>query len=205
MLDRHTPRREAAEDLFFGQAAILWARWALIAGGALLALGRSASPPELALTISPVLVLLLVNFYLHGRYLVEQPANERLVLLTSVLDLLMVTVMAALWRGPAGIGNPYFVLFYPIVFAFALVFPPRLALAHTATALVLYALFVLLGWPTVLDSARELKVLVERLITLGAMGGLGTYYWRILREQRRRSTAARTRGASAAVAAPAGV
>jgi hypothetical protein len=34
-------------------------------------------------------------------------------------------------------------------------------------------------------NAQDFELLITRLITLSAMGGLGTYYWRIQRQRRR--------------------
>jgi hypothetical protein len=174
---------ELAQDLFFGQAASLWARWFLVVGGALLVLVRSATTSELALGIAPVVALLFMNFFLHGRYLVEKPANRMLVLLASGLDVLLVSALFLTWSGPGGIGNPSFVLFYPLVFAFGLVFPPRVASAFTAATLGLYTLLVV---PFGLAETADLKMLVLRLLTLAAMGGLGTVYWRLVRREVKR-------------------
>jgi hypothetical protein len=58
------------------------------------------------------------------------------------------------------------------------------AAGFTLTALLLYAgLCVATG--SGVGGSAELKVLVLRLITLSAMGGLGTTYWRLVRRGRR--------------------
>jgi hypothetical protein len=175
--------REAAQDLFFGQVAGLWARWFLVLGGALLVLVRASTTDELARNIIPVVALLFMSFYLHGRYLVEQPANRTLTLLASAFDLLLVGALFLTWPGAAGVGNPAFVLLYPLVFSFALVFPPRIAAIFVGAALALYLALVL---PAGLAGADDLKSLVERLLILGALGGLGTVYWRMVRREVRR-------------------
>ena len=41
-----TAEREAAEDVFFGQVVIIWARWFLIVAGAVLASGRRTTAPR---------------------------------------------------------------------------------------------------------------------------------------------------------------
>ncbi|HET6315294.1 MAG TPA: hypothetical protein VFG86_02470 [Chloroflexota bacterium] len=173
-------RKEAAQDLFFGQAAALWARWFLVLGGALLVLARATTTDELARNIVPVVVLLFINFFLHGRYLVEKPANRLLTLLASAFDLLLVGAIFLTWAGTPGIGNPAFVLLYPLVFSFALVFPPRVAAAFTTGALALYAVLVL---PSGLASLADVKILVERVLVLAALAGLGTIYWRMVRRE----------------------
>jgi hypothetical protein len=178
-----SPAKEDAQDIFWGQVATLWARWAVIVGGALLVLSRAGSTAELAVGIMPVVVLLVVNFYLHGRYLMERPANALLTLIASALDLALVAGLFLTWSGPSGLANPLFVLLYPLAFAVGLVFPPRLSWAMTAGGLLLYA--VLVEATAGIDGQGDLKMLVVRLVTLAAMGGLGSMYWRIVRRESR--------------------
>jgi hypothetical protein len=174
--------REDAADLFWGQVATFWARWALIGGGAVLVLSRAGTTTELAVGILPVVVVLVANFYLHGRYLVERPANASLTLLACGLDLAMLGLLFMTWSGPAGLGNPCYLFLYPIVFAVGLVFPPRISWPFAAASLGLYSLLMML---TGLNGPDDLKMLVVRLITLAATCGLGSLYWRIVRRQLR--------------------
>jgi hypothetical protein len=176
------PGKTAAQDLFWGQVATLWARWAIVVGGALLVLSQAATTSDLALEILPVVALLATNFYLHGRYLLERPANAPLTLLACGLDLALVAALFLTLPGATGLGNATFVFLYPLVFAVGLVFAPRLSWPFTAASLVIYTVLVL---PAGLASQGELKVLVVRLVTLTAMGGLGTLYWRIVRRESR--------------------
>jgi hypothetical protein len=187
------PNREDAHDLFWGQVATLWARWAIIIGGAVLVLSRSASTTELAVGIMPVVILLVVNFYLHGRYLMERPANAVLALLASGLDLAMVAVLFVTWSGAGGLANPSFLYLYPLVFSVGLVFPPRVSWGFAAACLLLYVLLVL---PSGFASQGDLKVLVVRLVTLAAMGGLGSLYWRIVRRETRTGSGNETAAAA---------
>jgi hypothetical protein len=96
--------REAAQDLFWGQSATLWARWAMIAGGALLILSRADTTERLAIGVLPVVLLLISNFYLHGRYLLERPANAVLTLLATSLDLFAMVAMYFGIRAPVPAG-----------------------------------------------------------------------------------------------------
>jgi hypothetical protein len=57
------------------------------------------------------------------------------------------------------------------------VFPPRLSWPYTAAGLIVYTLLVVSSGPV------EPKVLVVRLVTVAAMGGLGSLYWRIVRRE----------------------
>jgi hypothetical protein len=91
-------------------------------------------------------------------------------------------------------------MYYPAVLAFAFVMPFRATVGYTFVALVAYAVACFLadtpGGANLLSSNGDIQSLaveglVTRLITLGAVGVLGTYYWRIQRG-RRRSAAGET-------------
>src|SRR5579859_4586781 len=175
-LNRVAQRTEGAADVFWGQIATLWARWALLAGGALLVLSHADSTSQLAIGILPVVALLLLNFYLHGRYLVDQPANAVLTLLASCFDVAMLALLCL----TSGFGNPMFVFLYPIVFGVGLVYPPRMSWAFTLAAMALYSLLL------VSSGDFDAKLLVVRLVTLAAVGGLGSVYWRSVRRDTRK-------------------
>jgi hypothetical protein len=185
---------EAAEDLFFGQVVVIWARWFVIAGAILLALW--GAPDERTLATSTLLVLMLMgmNFFLHARHVAGQPANAALVTIASLVDLLLITVMAVSWPGAGGLDGRYVVFYYPVVFAFALVFRPRLAIPYTLLALAAY-LCVSVKWEgSVLYSAERFEPFLMRAITLASMGLLGAYYWRIQRRRRERHQTAAVAG-----------
>lgn len=186
--DTQSRRLEAVQDLFFGQVALMWARWFVLGGAAMLVLLRAHTGAELAIGIAPVMVLLAINFFLHGRYVVEKPANQSLTLAASAVDLFLFAALYLTWPGGHALLDPYFVVLYPMVFAFALVFGSRLAIPFTSLAVLLYGgLCVSTGMQ--LGNMDDLKVLVLRLITLGATGGLGMCYWRLVRHGRREEAA----------------
>jgi hypothetical protein len=186
--------QEAAEDLFFGQTVIIWARWFIIAGSAMTTLWTARTIGAITINVLLVVALMALNFFLHARYLVERPVNRALLIGVSALDLLLIGATVATWQNQIGLTSPFFILFYPAVLAFAFVFPPRLTALYTSGALLLYSGICLLTNGPLL-SVDDLKLLVMRLITLAAMGGLGTYYWRIQRGRRRSA-----QGASATLA-----
>jgi hypothetical protein len=171
---------ESAADLFWGQISAIWARWTIVVGGAALVLSQAADAGALAVGILPVLGLLIANFYLHGRYLIEKPANATLTLLASGFDLAMLALLFFSWMGAPGLGNPCYLLLYPILFSVGLVFRPRSSWPFTVTCLTLYVLLVL---PAGLGGQGDLKVLVVRLLTLAAVNGLACLYWRSVRRQ----------------------
>jgi hypothetical protein len=182
-------QQAALEDVFFGQSVILWARWSVILAGAVLVLWTSTTVQQLTQTFPFFLVLMAMNFFLHGRYVMGSPLNRSVVIAASVADLLLITAIVVFWPGSVGLKNQFFVLYYPVVFAFALVFPRTIEAAYTVIAILAYATacFVL-GTVSFAGGAMDLKVLLMRLIVIAAMGFLGNYYFRIQRDRLRRAT-----------------
>ena len=189
MQELRTNVQEGLEDVYFGQVAISWARWFIIAAGIILVLWSSPDPYRLVVGIIPVVGLMVVNFYLHGRYLAGRPANRAMIAATSLLDLALITGVVVLWLGQGGLASEFYIMYYPVVLAFAFVMPPRITLAYTLAALGSYAVACIVVDPFLVGDIDQVKTLVMRLITLGSMGALGTYFWRIQRNRRRAGTA----------------
>ena len=146
----------------------------------------------------PILALMGVNFYLHGRRLAERPANKVLITLASLLDIALITLVVVLWGNPRGLGSEFYIMYYPMVLAFAFVMQPKLTSTYTLIAVMAYVAASLTnpgvfflngevpGAVGVADvNVEAVKVLLFRVITLAAVGGLGTYYYRKQRERRR--------------------
>jgi hypothetical protein len=177
--------QETAEDIFFGQVVMIWARWFLIAAGTVFFLWTAQRSTQLALGILPIAALIVVNFYLHGRYLLERPSNVLQITMASTIDVGLVSAIVLLWHSSAaapltGLASPFFVFYYPALLAFAFVMPRRLTLIFTASVAAVYTAICLPD----LGSVTSVKVLVLRLVTLSAMGAIGTFYWRIQRSRR---------------------
>jgi hypothetical protein len=180
--------QETAEDIFFGQAVMIWARWFLIVAGTVFFLWTAQATTELALGVLPIVGLMAVNFYLHGRYLLERPSNVLQIVTASAIDIGLISAIVLLWHSSAvadrtGLASPFFVFYYPVLLAFAFVVPRRLTVVFTSATAAIYAAICL---PDV-TSITSAKVLVLRLATMIAMGALGTFYWRIQRDRRRPS------------------
>ncbi len=196
MRETQTIEQERAEDVFFGQLVMNWARWFVIAAAALLVLGTADDEKDLVIGIWPVVGLMALNFYLHGRRLAERPANPQLITVASVLDVAVISVVVAtgLGSGQAGIESAFFVAYYPVVLAFAFVMQPRATFAFTVLVLGAYAGAT--GLHALVTDApmgpMELESFAARLVTLAAMGGLGTYFWRIQRGRRHAAVASRS-------------
>ena len=171
------------EDVFFGQTVIMWARWSVIVTGIVLVLWTSTNIGLLTQTMPFFLVLMAVNFFLHGRYVMGSPLNRVVVTVASVIDLVLITAIVVLWPGSHGLHNQFYVLYFPVVFAFALVFTRRIEVAYTALAIVLYAGACILAGTVPFDLGNDDKVLVMRVIVMAAMGFLGNFYFRIQRDR----------------------
>jgi len=177
--------QEASEDVFFGQEVIIWARWFVIGAASLVLLWTSSSIAEVTKAIAILLPLIAINFYVHGRYIMEKPVNQFLLTGLSVVDVAVVTLIVLLWQGDNGFASPYFIFYYPLILAFAFVLPPQISAVFTILTLTVYVVACLLTDPSLMSSSLEIERLVLRLITLASMGGLGMFYWRIQRQRRR--------------------
>ena len=192
MNEIRTGEQEAAEDVYFGQVVANWARWYIIGAGIVLVLWTATEPTKLVVGIIPVVILMAINFYLHGRSFAEKPANRAMITLTSVLDIALITVVVLFWPGSAGIKSVFFVMYYPVVLAFAFIMPPKITIAYTVLAVAAYAGASIAADTALLTDVVAIESLVTRAITLAAMGALGTYYWRTQRNRRRAAAAATT-------------
>ena len=185
------------EDVFFGQTVIMWARWSVIVTGIVLVLWTSTNVGFLTQTMPFFLVLMAVNFFLHGRYVMGSPLNRVVVTVASAIDLVLITAIVVLWPGSHGLHNQFYVLYFPVVFAFALVFTRKIEVAYTTLAIVMYAGACVLSGTVPFDLGNDDKILVMRLIVIAAMGFLGNFYFRIQRGRlARASSGERERWAS---------
>ena len=179
-----TPEQESAEDVFFGQIVIIWARWFLILAGIILTLWGTTNAGDLVVSILPIAALMAMNFYLHGRYLMARPANSLLLLITCGLDVLIITLIVLVWQ-PKGLNNPFFIFYYPVVLAVAFVFPRRISAAYTLLVGIAYTGACFMANSSFLAQVSDQKTLFQRLILMAALTGVGTFYWRIERDRRR--------------------
>jgi hypothetical protein len=184
--------QEAAEDVFFGQIVIIWARWFLIAAGAIITLWSAHDMLQLSVAILTLIVLMTMNFFTHARYLTGQPVNRILLLFANVLDMAIITVLVSFWNGQSGLNSNFFILYYPMLFSWALVFSPSITSLFSLITLTAYSVACIFTTdPHLMFSVAGFELLCIRLVTLGAMGGLGTYYYRRQRDSLRAALAAR--------------
>lgn len=180
-----TTEQEAAEDIFFGQLVIIYARWFVVIAMTILVLWSSETLNQMIIGIALVTPLIVLNFFVHGRYLMEKPANRMLLILLGVVDALVISLIIAFWPGSKGLFSQFYVFYFPIILAFAFVFSGRLSAIYTLFTLLLYSATCVVFSPEFLNDTVEIERLVIRLITLAAMGMIGVYYYRIQRRRRR--------------------
>ena len=180
-----TTEQEAAEDIFFGQLVIIYARWFVVIAMTILVLWSSDTLNQMIIGIALVVPLIALNFFVHGRYLMEKPANRMLLILLAIIDALVISMIIAFWPGDKGLFSQFYVFYYPIILAFAFVFPGRLSAIYTLFTLILYSATCVAFSPVFLADTTEIERLVIRLITLAATGMIGVYYYRIQRSRRR--------------------
>ena len=193
MRNSMTMERDAAEDIFFGQAVIHWARWFVIAAGTGIILLTADTTSSLILGIAPVLAMIALNFYIHGRRMVEKPANARMVIASSVIDVALITLAVAIGAGTdtRGLDSQFYVVYFPVVLAFAFVMQRPVTIAFTAATAVTYVtVCVVMGVTGIADTSpfhdsATFESLVSRTTVLVATAGIGSYFWRIQRNRRR--------------------
>jgi hypothetical protein len=188
MQSQRNSAQEAAEDIFFGQLVIIYARWFVIVAMVILALWSTRSVSQLVGAVVFIVPLMAINFFVHGRYLMEKPANKMLLTILSAVDILVITLLILFWPAERGLLSQFYIFYYPFILAFAFVSMARNSILYTVFALVLYtAACLVVDTPIVFESIW-LERLTIRLITLAAMELLGAYYWRIQRSRLRAET-----------------
>jgi hypothetical protein len=179
-------KNEDQEDIFYGQIVFIWARWVVISSALFLILFKADSVRDIQLPMIPLLFLIVINFFIHGRYVMRRPANAIFLTIATLMDLTFVTFVIILGGGgTTGINNPFFVLYYPLVLAFSLVFPRKITITCVSVLLVIYFLICLLMEPGIELANGDEEILAVRIITILCTAILGTMYWRSQRSRRR--------------------
>lgn len=177
---------EAQQDVFYGQIVFIWARWIVIFSTLFLVLRNAQNVADIQIPMIPVGLLIVANFYLHGRFVMRQPANPILLTIATTVDFLFITLIIVLGAGgETGIDNPFFVLYFPVMLAYSLVFPRPRTLVMASILIVVYLLICLFLPPRISFAKGDEKVLAVRIVMLLVTALLGTMYWRIQRMRRR--------------------
>ncbi len=130
-----------------------------------------------------VLSLLVFNGYVHYRIRANRAITWRWALALSALDVIALTAGLAI---SGGFENGFFVLYYPTIATFAVVFASfRLSFAWVTMVAVLYAALSFVVAPTVDFDDKMEKALFIRIVTMYAVVAAVNLIMRLERTRRR--------------------
>ena len=177
--------RAGAEDLLYGVSISVWVRWFLLLAWLLQFNYRPnfAHPAYIPSMLFAVSVL-AYNAYVHYRIRTGRTVTWRWALALSALDVTMIT--AGIVVSGSGFQNTFFVLYYPTLAMFAVVFTSfRLSFAGATVFAVTYTALSLLLEPGVNFEIKEEKVLFTRIVVMYGVVGAVNLVSRFERIRRR--------------------
>ena len=163
---RRAVDRTDPDDLRYNLRISVWVRWFLLTAWLLQFNYRPnfADPAYIPTTLLAV-SLLALNGYVHYRIRSHRTVTWRWALALSVMDAVMITAGIAI--SSSGFQNSFFVLYYPALAMFAVVFTPfRLSFAWVTMVAVVYAALSLVLEPGVEYGIKEEKVLFTRIAVM---------------------------------------
>ena len=166
---RRTIDRTDPDDLRYNLRISVWVRWFLLTAWLLQFNYRPnfADPAYIPTTLVAV-SLLAFNGYVHYRIRSYRTVTRRWALALSVMDAVMITAGIAI--SSSGFHNSFFVLYYPALAMFAVVFTSfRLSFAWVTMVAVVYAVLSLVMEPGVDFEIKEEKVLFTRIVVMYAV------------------------------------
>ena len=161
--------RTDPDDLRYGLRISVWVRWFLLIAWLLQFNYRPnfADPAYIPTTLLAV-SLLAFNGYVHYRIRSNRTVTRRWALALSTMDVL--TATAGIVVSSSGFQNTFFVLYYPALAMFAVVFTSfRLSFAWVTMVAVGYAVLSLVMEPGVDFEIKEEKVLFTRIVVMYAV------------------------------------
>ncbi len=177
-LGRNNP--EVIENINQGQIVVITARWILILIGWVLVLWLPE--PTAAWQLRTAIVLLMayssMNFFLTVQWVNRSRLLADAVLVTSVVDLALVTTLVAVF----GTANVY-VFYLPALLALSVTFPRVTTALCAGSIVVLYSLIALAKAGDYLDTAEAQSIFV-RVIVLAAVAFCGSLYREIEADRR---------------------
>ena len=163
-----TTERSDPDDLRYGIRISVWVRWFVVIAW-LVQLNYRVNfdhPSYFAHTLFAALALAL-NCYVHYRIETNRTVTWRWALALSVVDATGITAGLAI---SGGFSNTFFVLYYPALAMFAVVFTSwRLSIAAVTLVALVYATLSLAVAPGVDFGIKEEKVLFMRVIGMYAV------------------------------------
>ena len=182
---RRTIDRTDPDDLRYNLRISVWVRWFLLTAWLLQFNYRPnfADPAYIPTTLVAV-SLLAFNGYVHYRIRSNRTVTRRWALALSVMDAVMVTAGIAI--SSSGFQNSFFVLYYPALAMFAVVFTSfRLSFAWATMVAAAYAVLSLALDPGVDYEIKEEKVLFTRIAVMYAVVAAVNLVSRFERTRRR--------------------
>ena len=166
---RRAVDRTDPDDLRYGLRISVWVRWFLLIAWLLQFNYRPnfADPAYMPTTLFAG-SLLAFNGYVHYRIRSNRTVTRRWALAFSTMDVL--TATAGIVVSSSGFQNTFFVLYYPALAMFAVVFTSfRLSFAWVTMVAVGYAVLSLAMEPGVDFEIKEEKVLFTRIVVMYAV------------------------------------
>ena len=166
---RRTVDRSDPDDLRYNLRISVWVRWFLLIGWLLQFNYRpNFADPAYIPTMLLAVSLLALNGYVHYRIRSNRTVTWRWALALSAMDAAMIT--AGIVISSSGFQNTFFVLYYPALAMFAVVFTSfRLSFAWVTMIAVAYAALSLVMEPGVDFEIKEEKVLFTRIVVMYAV------------------------------------
>lgn len=128
------------EKSLHGHILIITARWVLVVVGLVLALYRPHDLFELEFSIVTILVLAVINFFLHVSTVTDRTIQTPYIYAATVGDVVVISTIVAMTGGATANS---FVFYYPAVLAYTLVFPRMISLPFTAGVIGTYSFVAL--------------------------------------------------------------
>ncbi len=166
---RREPDLTDPDDLRYSLRISVWVRWFLLIAWLLQFNYRpNFGDPVYIPTTLFAGSLLALNGYVHYRIQSNRTVTRRWALALSVMDAVMVTAGIAI--SSSGFQNSFFVLYYPALAMFAVVFTSfRLSFAWATMVAVVYAALSLVMEPGVEYEMKEEKILFTRIVVMYAV------------------------------------
>ena len=165
---RRALNRTGPDDLRYSLRISVWVRWfLLIAWFAQFNYRVNLEDPNYIPTTVFAALLLALNGYVHYRIESNRTVTWRWVLALSAMDAVMITAGLVI---STGFANTFFVLYYPALAMFAVVFTSfRLSFAWVTMVAAVYAALSLIVEPGVDFETKEEKVLFTRIVVMYAV------------------------------------
>ena len=166
MASRRVSDRTGPDDLLYGVRISVWVRWFLLIAWLVQFNYRpNFEHPAYTPTMLLAVLALLFNAYVHYRIQSNRPVTWRWALALSTMDVSILT--AGIVVSGTGFQNTFFVLYYPTLAMFAVVFTSfRLSFAWVTMVAVMYLVLSLLLEPGVDFETKEEKVLLTRIAVM---------------------------------------